>query len=57
MVPAVLENVGSVVQSVKTDPVFATETTASFVLSNESFASTALTLFPSGLTWTVIVND
>jgi hypothetical protein len=57
IVPAELENVGSVVQSENTEPVFETLETESFVLSKESFASTALTLFPCGFVWMVAVND
>ncbi len=56
MVPAVLENVGSVVQSEKTDPVFETFTTDSTVRSNVSDASTALTLSPAGSTMMVVVK-
>ena len=57
MVPAEFENVGSVVHSEKTDPVFDNPVTASFVLSKLSLASTAFTLFPCGFVWMVTVND
>jgi hypothetical protein len=46
MVPAALENVGSVVQSENTEPVLLTLTTESRAGSNFSVASTALTFSP-----------
>jgi hypothetical protein len=48
IVPAVFEKAGSVVQSENAEPVLETFTTDSFVLSNVSDASTALTLSPAG---------
>jgi hypothetical protein len=56
MVPAALENVGSVVQSENTDPVLLTLTTERFSESKAMVASTALTLSPPGTARTVAVN-
>jgi hypothetical protein len=56
IVPCVLENVGSVVHSENTEPVFDTETTDNFDVSNVRVASTAFTFFPCGLTRTVALN-
>ena len=50
IVPALFENVGSVVQSEKTEPVFEMLTTDKVAGSKEIFASTAFTLAPLGST-------
>jgi hypothetical protein len=56
IVPAVFENVGSVVQSENTEPVLLTLTTDRRSESKFKVASTALMLSPSGVTLTVVVN-
>ncbi len=55
-VPALLEKVGSTVQSEKADPVLPTLTTETTLGSNFKVASTALIFCPLGSTLTVVVK-